>query len=249
MELLAFRCVGYSKEFQLHCKIWSTAQQPPHDETDEHLDCKFSCGFLQIYSHTNFELYFQSDAAWGNSQDPSLTSLVDIMWPFRAPVQIISPHHVHHLLLLGTRVKDGEMKATLHAHKHTQVNHRWRKCPLALSRLNKRRLWRHLILSIAFLLLMVWGASTHCLTHTHTHAHTTSAVLTPPGCVNTARWWNCGSRRLYPSSLKSYSSTKKSYKQKHSRHQSNSIICVSKKNTAWSWGWSVCYENSLRSGV
>lgn len=38
-------------------------------------------------------------------------------------------------------------------------------------RVNKSRLRRHLIPSIAFLLLMVWGASTHCLSHTHTRTH------------------------------------------------------------------------------
>lgn len=107
------------------------------------------------------------------------------------------PHHVHHLLLLCTRVKDGEMKKTLRAHRHTQVSHRWRKCPVALWRLNKRRRRRHLIPSIAFLLLMVWGASTHCLTHAHTH--TTSAAITPPGCVSTARWWNCAWKQTFVS--------------------------------------------------
>lgn len=50
-------------------------------------------------------------------------------------------------------------------------------------------LWWHLIPFIAFLLLIVWGASTHCLTLTHTHTFVVTQrctghllFLTPAAC-------------------------------------------------------------------
>lgn len=104
----------------------------------------------------------------------------------------------HKPLIIMSKIKGSERKKTtqktIHWYKHTTTTTTTHTDPGEKTSSGVLTIgsggWRwHLIASIAFLLLMVWGASTHCLTHTYTHTcrHTqghsqTSAVLTPAAC-------------------------------------------------------------------
>ncbi len=65
-----------------------------------------------------------------------------------------------------------------HNHKQTRTNpgEKTSSCVFTNGRGALTALWWHLIPSIAFLLLMVWGASTHCLTQTYTLIDTHTLV-------------------------------------------------------------------------
>lgn len=166
----------------------------------------------------------------------------DVMWPFMAPAQTIAPLRVcRRRLLLRHAAKAVEEKQPT----QTQHSRRWRKRPV-----NKGGTAPVTSDTLHRLPAADGPRNFHSLSDTHVHAPTHNIC-----CFNPS--WVCErskTMKLCPEDdvLIHFHESDTSIKSKqpktkpHWRRHINNAVCVSRTNTACSWGWSVCYDNSLR---